>query len=257
MVKEKAIKTINRTKYKPIKQFVDITIRATELKFKLYLRLIASGWINGCTSPHWLILNSDRYIVPYMIVICAVQASFCQPLSMVNITPPSPPCHVAMLQLPPPQNATYIVPPAVYSINTVVAFYQSVSRRNHNAFADDTITIGNDYGNISMVNCCPITGYIYDDNGNRISWLLWKLFEPILHAVGPFLFTIFKCIESSTTMRVGAVSSTIVLSIVQSHFYPNVLFNPILSKADYLNVLRLGIETWANTACVGKHAFLE
>ena len=82
------------------------------------------------------------------------------------------------------------------------------------------------------------------------------MFGPILHAVGPFILTIFKYIEPYSTVRIGAVISTTVLSIALIHFDPEVFLHPILSKADYVNVSMLVIDTCGNSPCAGKHQFV-
>ena len=71
---------------------------------------IVAGWINGYTPPHGLILKSDGYAVPYLSVISSAEASFSQPPSMIHITLNPKPCHVGMIQPPPPTNAIPIVP---------------------------------------------------------------------------------------------------------------------------------------------------
>ena len=162
-----------------------------------------------------------------------------------------------MVQLPPPPNDTPLVPPAVNSTNSGMVFFQSGSKRNINVSTDDTINPGNSHGTISMVNGRPINVYIYYSNEYFISQLLRQLFVPILHMVGQFPLTIFKCIEPSSTVRIGAVISTTVLYIVQIHFNPNVFHHPIIFKSEHLNGSRLGIHTWDDIACVGKHEFVE
>ena len=67
----------------------------------------------------------------------------------------------------------------------------------------------------------------------------------------------FKFIEPSATMCIGAVIYTTFLSIARSHFDTDVFFHTILSEAEYLNGLRLGVDTWDNISCAGKHAFVE
>ena len=51
---------------------------------------------------------------------------------MLKIRTPPPPCHVSIVQLAPPPNATHIVPPEVGSTNSGMAFWQSDLRRNPN-----------------------------------------------------------------------------------------------------------------------------
>ena len=88
---------------------------------------------------------------------------------MVHIPSTPIPRHVVMLEIPPPPNATPIVPPAVISTNDGMAFRQWISRRNHNFSADDNSTLVNASGTILVINVFPIKGYVYDANGNRIS----------------------------------------------------------------------------------------
>ena len=71
------------------------------------------------------------------------------------------------------------------------------------------------------------------------------------------LLIIFKYIEPSSTVRLRAVISTNVLYIARSRFYPYVFCHAILSNSEHLNGLRLEVNTWADTACAGKHAFME
>ena len=130
---------------------------------------IAAGWINGYNPLHALILNSDGYAVPSPSVISAVQASFFQPPSVVHISLTPTPCHVSMVQLPPPTNTTPIVPPEVNSTNAGMEFRKLVSRRNTTASADYASTLSNAYVIIYVVNGCHINGYVYDANGNCIS----------------------------------------------------------------------------------------
>ena len=88
---------------------------------------------------------------------------------MVHIPSAPTPRRVVMLEPPPPPNASPIVPPVVISTNDGMAFRQWISRRNPNFSADDNITLVNASGTISVVNFFPINGYVYDENGNRIS----------------------------------------------------------------------------------------
>ena len=62
-----------------------------------------------------------------------------------------------------------MVPRSVDLTNYVMTFRQSGSRSNNNASADHTITLVNTSGTNFMVNSRPITGYIYDANGDCIS----------------------------------------------------------------------------------------
>ena len=82
-------------------------------------------------------------------------------------------------------------------------------------------------------------------------------FGMIIHTVGNFLLTKFRFIELSSTVRIGAVISTTVFSMALIIFATDVFHCPILSEAEHLNVFRLGIDTWADTACARKHAFVE
>ena len=77
---------------------------------------------------------------------------------MVHISTPPPPRHVGMVKLPPPPNASPIVPPVVDSTNDGVVFWHSVSRRNPNVSAYYNITLCNAYVAILMVNGRPING---------------------------------------------------------------------------------------------------
>ena len=88
---------------------------------------------------------------------------------MEHIPMPSSPSYVDVVKITPPLNDKPIVPPAVDSTNSGMKFWHSGSRRNPKASAYYTITLGNEYGTISMVNSCPINGYIYDINGKYIS----------------------------------------------------------------------------------------
>ena len=58
-------------------------------------------------------------------------------------------------------------------------------------------------------------------------------------------------------MRIRTVISTNVLSNARSHFDPDVFCHTTLFEAKHLNVSGLVIDTLANTACSGNHAFLE
>ena len=58
-------------------------------------------------------------------------------------------------------------------------------------------------------------------------------------------------------MHIGAITSTTVLSIALIHFDTYVFCHPILSEDEHLNGFRLVIDTWADTACAVKHAFVE
>ena len=104
-----------------------------------------------------------------MSVISAVQASFYQPLFMVHISTTRPLRHVGLKKIPPPLNATPILPLAVDSTVFLLAFWQLGSMRNPNVSTDDTSTLLNYSGTILMVNSCTNNGYIYDANGNCIS----------------------------------------------------------------------------------------
>ena len=150
-------------------------------------------------------LNSYRYSVPSPIVTSVVQASYFQPLSMLHIPSTPIPSHVVMTKLSALMNATSIVPPAVNWNISGMAFRQLATRRNPNASAYDNSTLGNNSVMLSMVNCNPINGYVYDAIGNRISWLINQLFGTIIHMVCHILITVFKFIKTSTTVRIGAV----------------------------------------------------
>ena len=40
-------------------------------------------------------------------------------------------------------------------------------------------------------------------------------------------------------------------------FNPDKFCHPILTKEELMNGVRLGIDTWADTTCAGKHAYVE
>ena len=85
---------------------------------------IMSGYINGYTPPHNLILNPGGCAVPSQSMIYAVQASFCQPPSVVHITTPPATTHVILVQITPLLNATPVVTPADDSTNYGMVFWQ-------------------------------------------------------------------------------------------------------------------------------------
>ena len=58
-------------------------------------------------------------------------------------------------------------------------------------------------------------------------------------------------------MRIGDVISTTLFYTEPSHFDPSIFHCPIISEAKHLNGYISGIDTWADTACAGKHAFVE
>ena len=61
---------------------------------------------------------------------------------MVHITSTPTSHHVGMLELPPPLNATPIVPPAVSSTNTGAVFRNSGLSMNTNVSTSDNSTLG-------------------------------------------------------------------------------------------------------------------
>ena len=79
----------------------------------------------------------------------------------------------------------------------------------------------------------------------------------VLSIIFHFLLTILKFVEPSSTVFTGDIISTTVFSISQSHFYPNVFRHPILSESKHLNVSRLVVDTWSDTAFIGNHVFVE
>ena len=58
-------------------------------------------------------------------------------------------------------------------------------------------------------------------------------------------------------MRINAMISTAILSVSRTQFNPDTFRHPVLTDAEHDHGTRLGIDTWADTACAGKHAFVE
>ena len=92
-------------------------------KYQIQKMKITVGWINGYNLPRGLKLNSDGYAVPSKGFISEVQYSFCQTPFMVHITFNPTSSHVGVVKIPPPMNATAIVPPAVNSTTYGVVFW--------------------------------------------------------------------------------------------------------------------------------------
>ena len=57
-------------------------------------------------------------------------------------------------------------------------------------------------------------------------------------------------------ISIGAVFSQMIAKASRSHSLDN-LHHPVLTSAEHTSGCHLGIDTWADTMCSGKHAFVE
>ena len=58
-------------------------------------------------------------------------------------------------------------------------------------------------------------------------------------------------------MLIGSVICTTCFPIARNHFDPYTFFHPILSNSNYINGMRLVIDSRYDIACVGKYVFVE
>ena len=81
---------------------------------------------------------------------------------------------------------------------------------------------------------------------------LWYM----ISAIGLVRHWFSKHGDIKTNFNVGAVLSTIV-TLATATFNPDAFVHPRLTDAEHREGSRLGIDSWADTACAGKHAFVE
>ena len=78
----------------------------------------------------------------------------------------------------------------------------------------------------------------------------------MISAIGLVRHWFSKHGDIKTNFNVGAVLSTIV-TLATATFNPDAFVHPRLTDTEHREGSRLGIDSWADTACAGKHAFVE
>ena len=136
-------------------------------------------------------------------------------------------------------------------IQSGAAFGIRVSRTTHQP-------TDNSVGHISAVsiNGFSYNGSIFDTNGTRLYWRLCQLWCYI-YTVADWMFTqLYRMFSMPTCLHhIRTITSNIDKAVANCNV---VTFNhTVLSDTEHVEGCKLGIDSWEDTWCAGKHAFVE
>ena len=71
------------------------------------------------------------------------------------------------------------------------------------------------------------------------------------------IFTqLYRLFSTPTRLhRIGMITYRIPKAVTNSN--AGTFFHPVLSYNEHVEVCKLGIDSWSDTRCAGKHAFVE
>ena len=129
-----------------------------------------------------------------------------------------------------------------------------VRRGTHQQPRSDSISISS-----VRINQSSYQVPIFDENGHKINWLIVHMLRVImLLIVLPILVVLISFNNRFGNTRIFQFSSMIsVIAATGSSINSGYFHQPTLPKDEILNRLSLGIDSWTDISCSGKHSYVD
>jgi hypothetical protein len=199
------------------------------------------GWINSTTPPPGFTIDQNKgTAIPSNAIVSAICTAS---INQFNVAPPPPNNGLpSIIQVPPPPSDNNNNNPPSNQAGS------SFSRQGNHRQSDST-SIG-----MVSINGQNYGRHIYDSYGNPLNWLTCQLYYLFVHFYSWLASIIFK-LHITYGRKIYSLYS--ILGCTKSQFDIDHFCHPVLTNKEMTIGCRLGFDSWADTSCSGKHAYVE